>query len=165
MRKDILLEHAAPTIIHRNLDLLYDHHHRRHIVKVVPEVALAEQVVEAVVLLVHNQHFIDLLDHRLLDAVIHNLQVLLLELEHLVHVVELVDGTIEVEAVDLVEGGRVFELEVVVAAKDVAFGGALVLWEWLGGAADWSGSWRVVSVMFFEEVGRKSLTSETSRKC
>jgi len=121
LREDVLLEDATTAIVNRHLDLLNHHDNSSDVVEIIAEVALAEQIIEAILLLVNDEHLVDLLDDGLLDAIVHDLQVLLLELEDLVDVAELIDGAIEIEAVDLVESVYVLELKVV-TTEDIALG-------------------------------------------
>ena len=121
LREDVLLEDATTAIVNCHLDLLNHHDNSCDVIEIVAEVALAEQIVEAILLLVNDEHLVDLLDDSLLDAIVHDLQVLLLELEDLVDVAELIDSAIEIEAVDLIESIYVLELKVV-TAEDIALG-------------------------------------------
>ena len=69
----------------------------------ISEVALAEDVVqvvlEAEVLVLDDEDVLCLLNNGLLEAVVDDLKVLLLELEHLLLVVEVVEAIGEVEVV------------------------------------------------------------------
>lgn len=77
LRKDLLLELIPKRIRNRDLNLLHDNHDGRDLLELVLEVALAEQVVEvlveAVVHLVDDEHFVDLLHDLLLEAVVDDL--------------------------------------------------------------------------------------------
>lgn len=103
MSKDVLLELVAPAIVDSDLNLLHDKHDSGDIVKLVPEVGLAEEVVqvvvEAILLLVDNEYLVDLLDNLLLETVVDDLEVLLLDLDDLLLVVEVVEAINKVEAV------------------------------------------------------------------
>jgi hypothetical protein len=102
LSKDILLELVATAIIDSDLDLLDDHDNGGLVPVVVPEVGLAEEVVqvvvEAILLLVDDEDLVDLLHNLLLEAVVDDLEVLLLDLDDLLLLVEVVEAINEVEA-------------------------------------------------------------------
>jgi hypothetical protein len=91
LRKNVLLKDIAEAVVDGDLDLLDDHEDGRLVRELVLEVGLAEQVVElvveAVVLLVDDEHFLRLLHHGLLEAVVYDLQVVLLNVDDLLLVV------------------------------------------------------------------------------
>jgi hypothetical protein len=100
--KDVLSELVALTIVNSDLDLLHNHDNGGLVPVLVPEVGLAEEVVqvlvEAILLLVDNEDLVDLLDDLFLEAIIHNLKVLLLDLDDLLLVVEVIEAIDEVES-------------------------------------------------------------------
>tara|TARA_R110002003_G_scaffold130_3_gene12176 strand:+ start:19639 stop:20067 length:429 start_codon:yes stop_codon:yes gene_type:complete len=99
----LLLELVAAAVVDGDLDLLYDEHDGGLLLALILEVALAEEivqvVVEAVADLVDNEDFIDLLDDLLLEAVVNDLEVLLLDLDDLLLLIEVVEAVDEVEAI------------------------------------------------------------------
>jgi hypothetical protein len=101
--KHLLLELVAAAVVDGDLDLLYDEHDGGLLLALILEVALAEEivqvVVEAVADLVDNEDFIDLLDDLLLEAVVDDLEVLLLDLDDLLLLIEVVEAVDEVEAI------------------------------------------------------------------
>ena len=103
LREDVLLELVATAIIDSDLDLLNNHDNGGLIPVVVAEVGLAEEVVqvvvEAILLLVDDEDLVDLLHDLLLEAVVNDLEVLLLDLDDLLLVVEVVEAVNEVEAI------------------------------------------------------------------
>lgn len=117
LHEDVLLEGISAAILNADLDLLDDQHDSGLLVALTSKAGLAEQVVqvavEAILLVLYDEDLVDLLDDGLLDAVVDNLQVLLLQLEDLLLAVEVV------EAVD--------EVEVVLATQDVQRVGRLTL--------------------------------------
>ena len=102
MRKDILLELVTETIVNGDLNLLDDHDNCAAIVEVVGKVGgtehIVQVVVETVLLLVDDEHLVDLLHNLLLEAIVDNLKVLLLDLDDLLLVVEVVEAVNEVES-------------------------------------------------------------------
>lgn len=113
MHKDILLEGVSPIVCNRDLDLLYDQHDCGLVIPLPPEVGLAEEVVkiavESILLVLHDEHLVDLLHDGLLEPVVDDLEVLLLHLDDLLLVVERVEAVDEVEAlaIEAVGEGRV----------------------------------------------------------
>jgi hypothetical protein len=103
LSKDVLLELVAAAVVNGDLDLLDDHDDGGLVVVAVPEVGLAEEVVhvvvEAILLLVDDEHLVDLLHDLLLEAVVDDLEVLLLDLDDLLLLVEVVEAVNEVEAI------------------------------------------------------------------
>ena len=122
LSEDVLLELVATSIIHSNLDLLHNKHNGANILELVLEVALAEKVVqvivEPVVDLVDNEDLVDLLHDLLLEAVVDDLQVLLLDLNDLLLLIEVVEAVRKVEAIaaETVQDSTVE----IIAAEDVA---------------------------------------------
>lgn len=103
LSEDVLLEEATEAVVDSDLDLLNNEDDGRDILELVSEVALAEDVVqvvlEAKVLVLDDEDVLCLLNDGLLEAVVDDLKVLLLELEHLLLVVEVVEAIGEVELV------------------------------------------------------------------
>jgi hypothetical protein len=129
LRKDLLIDAVTAAIVNRDSDLLHDKHDRGDVVEAVAHVAATEQVVqvivEAVVDLVDNKNLIDLLhDDLAVSAVIDDLQILLLNLDHLLLLVEVVEAVDEVEASVSAAVAVDDSVDVVVTADDaaVAFG-------------------------------------------
>jgi hypothetical protein len=129
LRKDLLIDAVTAAIVNRDSDLLHDEHDRGDVVEAVAHVAATEQVVqvivEAVVDLVDNKNLIDLLhDDLAVSAVIDDLQILLLNLDHLLLLVEVVEAVDEVEASVSAAVAVDDSVDVVVTAEDaaVAFG-------------------------------------------
>jgi hypothetical protein len=123
--EDVLLELVAPAIIDSNLDLLHDEHNGADIAVLVLHVALAEKVVqvvvEAVVDLVDDKDFLNLLDDLLAAAIVDDLEVLLLDLDDLFLLVEVVEAVDEVECtvvcVEAVDDGVEVELSLGIAGS------------------------------------------------
>lgn len=105
LREDVLLEGVAEAVVDGDLNLLDDEHDGGDILELILEVALAEDVVqvvlETVVDLVDDEDLVDLLDNLLLEAIVDNLEVLLLDLDDLLLLVEVVEAVDEVETVTL----------------------------------------------------------------
>lgn len=127
LREDLLLECVAAAIVDCDLDLLHNKHDGADILELILEVALAEEVVEvvveAVVDLVNDEGFLDLLDNLLLEAVVGDLKVLLLDLDHLLLLVEVAEAISEVESIaaeSVYDGAIEAIAEDVVAALGVA---------------------------------------------
>ena len=101
--EDVLLEESTETVVNGDLDLLNNKDDSGDILELISEVALAEDVVqvvlEAEVLVLDDEDVLCLLNNGLLEAVVDDLKVLLLELEHLLLVVEVVEAIGEVEVV------------------------------------------------------------------
>lgn len=99
----MLLEETTKAIVDSDLDLLNNKEDSGHVLELVSEVALAEDVVqvvlEAKVLVLNDEDVLCLLNDGLLEAVVDDLEVLFLELEHLLLVVEGIEAVGEVEAV------------------------------------------------------------------
>jgi hypothetical protein len=118
--EDVLLELVAAAVVDGDLDLLYDEHDGADVAVLVPHVGLAEEVVqvvvEAVVDLVDDEDLVGLLHDLLLAAVVDDLKVLLLDLDHLRLLVEVVEaiGKVEAVATEAVDDGTVESI-----AKDV----------------------------------------------
>lgn len=74
------------------------------VAEVIPEIGLAEEVVqvavEAIPLVIDDEHILDLLHDELLEAIVHNLQVLLLHLDNLLLIIDVVEAVNEVEATE-----------------------------------------------------------------
>lgn len=127
--KDLLLELVAAAIVDGNLDFLDDKQYRGFFLALVLEVALAEEVVqvvvEAVVDLVNDEDFVDLLDDRLLSAVVDDLEVLFLDLDDLLLLIEVVEavGKVEAVAAEAVDNSAIEAL----VAEDVVIVVALAL--------------------------------------
>ena len=111
--ENILAKEVAPAVVNGDLDGLNDNHNSGDVAKPVPEVALAEEVVqvvvETVVDLVDDEDLLHLLDDGLLTSVVDDLEVLLLDLDYLLLLVEVVEAVDEVEgavvAVEAVDDG------------------------------------------------------------
>lgn len=107
---------VSEAIIDKNIDLLHHHQHGADIVEVAGVAALAEQVVElvveAVLLLVHNDDLLRLLDEHLLEPIVDNLHVLLLDVEEEVLVVDVIEAVDEVELVVVTAEARALGCEV-----------------------------------------------------
>ena len=103
LSEDVLLEETTEAVVDSDLDLLNNEDDGRDILELVSEVALAEDVVqvvlEAKVLVLDDEDVLCLLNDGLLEAIVDDLEVLLLELEHLLLVVEVVETVGEVEVV------------------------------------------------------------------
>ena len=125
LSENVLLELVASAIVDSDLDLLHDKHDGADIAVLVLHVALTEQVVqvvvEAVVDLVYDKDFLHLLDDLLSAAIVDDLEVLLLYLDHLFLLVEVVEAVDEVECtvicVETVNDGVEVELALGVAGK------------------------------------------------
>lgn len=160
LRENLLLELITECVGDSDLYLLNDDHDGRDLLKLVLEVGFAEQVVqivvEAVVHLVHDEHFVDLLDDLLLDAVVGDLEAFFADLDDLLLLVEGVEavGEVETGAGEAVDDGAVGLAAEVFAVKDV---GALGL----GGGDGASSCVKLLVSVLWEKC---ELTSETSRK-
>lgn len=103
LRENLLLDPVAEAVINSHLDLLDDHQDSTLVRELVLEVGLAEQivelVVEAIVLVLDDQDLLCLLDNLLLEAVVDDLQVLLLDVDDLLLLVQAVEAVNEVEVV------------------------------------------------------------------
>lgn len=102
LRKHRLLHAPAPAVVNADLDLLHHEDDGADISELIVDVALSEHVfevvVEAVVLLVHDEDLVGLGDYLLLETVIDDLHLLLLDLD---------DGVLGVEGVEVVDEGEV----------------------------------------------------------
>jgi hypothetical protein len=113
LHEDILLEGVSPLVCDRDLNLLHDQHDGSLVIPLPPEVGLAEEIVEiaveSILLVLHDEHLVDLLHDGLLEPVVDDLEVLLLHLDDLLLVVERVEAVDEVEAlaIEAVGEGRI----------------------------------------------------------